>query len=150
MNSNLQKQIQIQDAQQHISTHWRPSTALFHEYLWHSFWKRKLTNSLQTSRRIVFTCTKEQAMVPLLSWFSRVSQTATSGTLVTPSVIIMMPETCTSSILQCDKEMTHDDDKLLLHTLHSDWSAVWRCVSRRDFPFRSLFSFFTQLLEYPF
>lgn len=37
------------------------------------------------------TCTKEQVMVPLLSWLSRVSQTATSGTLVTPSVIIIMP-----------------------------------------------------------
>lgn len=30
-------------------------------------------------------------MVPLRSWLSRVSQTATSGTLVTPSVITMIP-----------------------------------------------------------
>ena len=39
----------------------------------------------------VLTCTKEQATVPLRSWFSSVSQTATSGTLVTPSVITMIP-----------------------------------------------------------
>lgn len=32
-------------------------------------------------------------MVPLLSWFRRVSHTATSGTLVTPSVIIIIPGT---------------------------------------------------------
>lgn len=32
-------------------------------------------------------------MVPLLSWFSRVSHMATSGTLVTPSVMIMIPLT---------------------------------------------------------
>lgn len=31
--------------------------------------------------------------MPLLSWLSRVSHTATSGTLVTPSVMIMMPVT---------------------------------------------------------
>lgn len=31
--------------------------------------------------------------MPLRSWFSNVSQTATSGTLVTPSVITMMPGT---------------------------------------------------------
>lgn len=53
---------------------------------------------------IVFTCTKEQAMVPLLSWFSRVSHTATSGTLVTPSVIIMIPgtHTSTSETMKCE------------------------------------------------
>lgn len=37
------------------------------------------------------TCTNEQATVPLRSWLSKVSHTATSGTLVTPSVIIMIP-----------------------------------------------------------
>ncbi len=37
------------------------------------------------------TWTNEQAMVPLLSWFSNVSHTATSGTLVTPSVMIIIP-----------------------------------------------------------
>lgn len=31
--------------------------------------------------------------MPLRSWFSSVSHTATSGTLVTPSVITMIPET---------------------------------------------------------
>lgn len=52
---------------------------------------------------IFFTCTKEQAMVPLLSWFRRVSHTATSGTLVTPSVIIMIPEIHKSLITKCDE-----------------------------------------------
>lgn len=40
-------------------------------------------------------------MVPLRSWFSRVSHMATSGTLVTPSVIIMMPLTERQVFLLC-------------------------------------------------
>lgn len=40
----------------------------------------------------ICTCTKEQAMVPLRSWLSNVSHMATSGTLVTPSVMMMIPE----------------------------------------------------------
>lgn len=35
--------------------------------------------------------------MPLRSWFSSVSHTATSGTLVTPSVITMIPETGSKS-----------------------------------------------------
>lgn len=50
-------------------------------------------------------------MVPLLSWFSRVSHTATSGTLVTPSVIMMMPETHAQTLT--DNHRVRPTDKKL-------------------------------------
>lgn len=36
-------------------------------------------------------------MVPLRSWLSKVSHMATSGTLVTPSVMMMIPESQTGA-----------------------------------------------------
>lgn len=76
-----------------------------------------------------FTCTKEQAMVPLLSWFSRVSHTATSGTLVTPSVIMMMPETHAQTLT--DNHRVRPTDKKLFFCKFSGknkqtCAGIWR------------------------